>query len=544
MKEPEQIENKDKISFKQWQEKEKLTLRKNQIFDTLFTKRKLNFMESELNKNKYNIIFSSICRDKEVVSNPELYIKTKFNINYWLSYLFSKDIIEIKQALYLIELYVRKQITEIPPEKRVLSQNNYEVINCLCNYLNHSDKQIAYYSCRIISNLTYFPYYIEKLIFSEKNLKEINNFINTNDFDIGHAIIGLLINCCANQNVRKYLVDNKIIERITFLINNNLDQLETKYYILLIRLLYNIIKLFSESDQYTVEQVKNWFLPLLNFFKKTLENNYVKNPWYQRDEFKFYLGILNFYSKLCKDDIKLINEIIGDNFIEVLKEFYYKLDEENKYDMMKIFGGLLAYDDSINQLFINEDFLGLLMNEINRIGYKNNKLLYTILYTWSNIACGPQGQIEQIFGQGILWKAIDILDYFITGNIFTNDINNIIYNGVYLLNEAILGGSNNVKVELMMYQNFLIIKLYYYFLKNDLYEENNIRFLEQIGKGINKLIECGDSEFDEEMVIKFRNKLITVGMEELVNNILFNYEGKNIQIIFKKILEFIEEEEI
>ena len=425
MKEPEQIENKDKISFKQWQEKEKLTLRKNQIFDTLFTKRKLNFMESELNKNKYNIIFSSICRDKEVVSNPELYIKTKFNINNWLSYLFSKDIIEIKQALYLIELYVRKQIKEIPPEKRVLSQNNYEVINCLCNYLNHSDKQIAYYSCRIISNLTYFPYYIEKLIFSEKNLKEINNFINTNDFDIGHAIIGLLINCCANQNVRKYLVDNKIIERITFLINNNLDQLETKYYILLIRLLYNIIKLFSESDQYTVEQVKNWFLPLLNFFKKTLENNYVKNPWYQRDEFKFYLGILNFYSKLCKDDIKLINEIIGDNFIEVLKEFYYKLDEENKYDMMKIFGGLLAYDDSINQLFINEDFLGLLMNEINRIGYKNNKLLYTILYTSSNIACGPQGQIEQIFGQGILWKAIDILDYFITGNIITNDINNL-----------------------------------------------------------------------------------------------------------------------
>ena len=226
MKEPEQPENQEKFLLREWQEKSKLTLRKNKIFDELFTKRKLNSFISEKNKSKFAINIALISKNEEIISNPELYIKSKFDIKNWFPYLFSKNISQIKEALFLIELYVRLQVDELPLEKRALARNNYELINCICNYLNQSDKQISYYSLLIISNLTYFPYNIENIIYSKQNLNEIIIFVNNNDFSLGYEIIVLLLNCCSDLNAGKYLIDNKIIERITFLVNNNLEQIE------------------------------------------------------------------------------------------------------------------------------------------------------------------------------------------------------------------------------------------------------------------------------------------------------------------------------
>jgi len=544
MSETSQAEIQQKISFRESQEKEKLTLRKNKLFDKLFTKRKINSVTEEQNKNKNIINISSISNNPEIISNPELYIKTKFDIKNWFAYLFSKNNNQIKEALFLIELFVRKQNEELPPEQHVLSRNNYELINCLCQYLNHTDKQIAYYSCLIINNLAFFPYHIEKLIYTEKNLNEINLFFNRNDFQIGYEMICLLINCTSNFEVKKYFVDNKIIERITFLINNNLNQLETRHYIYLIRLLCSIVKLFEECDEYSKNKIKDWFYPLLPFFKNTLKNNYVNNPWAKKSESDYYLKLLSFYSKLSLGDIKFIEDIIKDDFVPILIEFFYKLNENNLCQMMEIFGELLSNDDSINQTFINEGILGLLINEINRIEYKNIQLLNLILFASSNIACGSKGQIEELFGQGLLWKAIDISSYYISQNIFNQDIKNVIFNAIYTLNEAIIGGSNEVNTELMIYQDNLIIYIYNFFIKNILDEKNETKTLEQIGRAFNKLIICGESDLDKEILNKFRNKMITVGMEELFNNILFNNDKNNvIQYSFGMILQFLNEED-
>ena len=129
-----------------------MTLRKNKLFDKLFSKRKLNLTIEEQNKNRNKINITSISNNQEIISDPELYIKTKFDIKNWFTFLFSKNINQTKEALYLIELFVRKQNDELPLEKRVLSRNNYDLINCFCQYLNHNDKQIAYYSCLIITH--------------------------------------------------------------------------------------------------------------------------------------------------------------------------------------------------------------------------------------------------------------------------------------------------------------------------------------------------------------------------------------------------------
>lgn len=138
---------------------------------------------------------------------------------------------------------------------------------------------------------------------------------------------------------------------------------------------------------------------------------------------------------------------------------------------------------------------------------------------------------------------MDIPSFYISKNIFTKDINKVIHNAIYTLNEAILGGGSNLKVELMIYQEFLIVYLYYFYLKNYLDKKNEIQILEQIGKAINKLINCGESEFDQDILNKFRNKLISVGMEDLISNLLIIYNEKNIQFNFKMILQFLQEEE-
>ena len=543
MKEPEQPENKEKFLFREWQEKNKLELRKNKIFNKLFIKRKLNTFTDEKNKSKFSINISMVSKNEEIITNPELYIKTQFDIKNWFSYLFSNNTDQIKEALFLIELFIRLQANEIPFENRVLSRNNYELINCLCHYLNHSDKQISYYSMQIVSNLTCFPNHIEKLIYSEKNLNEIIIFINNNDFSLGYEIIILLLNCCSDSKAGKYLIDNKTIERITFLINNNLDQFDPRYYIYLIRLLNTIIKLFDEYDEYNKEQKKYWFTPLLPFFKSCLKNNYVENPWANKDEYVYYLQLLSFYVNIFKDDMKLLGEIIKDNYVEILIDFYYKLNEDNHCEMMKIFAELLSRDDSINQIFIDEGILGLLINEINRIEYKNNNLLNLIFFACSNIACGSNGQIHQLFEQGLIWKAIDISWFYISQNLLNNEINDIIFNAVYTLNEVILGATNDIKVELIIYQDFLIIDIYYNYIKNILNIQKEKKFLGQIGSAINKLIFCGESDVDKEILNKFRNKFISVGFEDLIkNNIIYNDE-KNIQYYFHIILQFLNEDD-
>ena len=533
----------DKISFLSWQEKEKLTLRKNNIFDKLLSKRiSSSFKELQSKNVKYRIKIEEITTNPEIKVNPELYIKTQFDIKKYFPYIFSKNINQIKEALYLIDLFIHLQIEEIPVEKRLLSRNNFELINCLCKFLNFNDKQIEYYSCIILTNLGFFPYHIEKLIYTENNLKEIISFFNRNNFEYGREYIFFLINCNANPEARKYFVKNKLIERITFLINNNLDKLEAQNYIYLIKLIGLIIKVFYEDYAYSFEKIKSWFEPLLPFIKNTLENNYVKNPWAQNRDIKYYIDILQFYAKLGLKDDNLILNLIKDDFCNILIEFYYKInDDKGKVQLMEIFVDLTSKSDSINQVFIDEGLLGLLINEINRIEYKNNNLLSKILLVCSNLACGPLGQIMSLHIQGLLWKMIDICIYY-SSQALDSLTKTIIYDAIFTLNLSIIGSDNTIRTNLIIYQEYDIINIYNFAINNIFFDEKKEnKFLYKIGTAIYKLITAGESDLDTDAFDKFRNKMISVGMEELIISILTNNKDPNVENIYNFILEFIQE---
>lgn len=532
-----------KQSFKNWQENDKLTLRKNRIFEALLSKRIYISKKEEFEKSKYIINIKEISDNEEIKSNPELYIKTKFDIKCWFKHLFSNNIIKIKEALFIIELFIRLQIQQLDLEKRILSRNDVELINCLCDYLLHQDKQIAFYACCCISNLTFFPRHIEIKIYTERNLGKIMTFFNTNDFNFGHELINLVTNCNTNKNQRKYFVDHGIFERLLFLINTNLDKLEPKYYISIIRLLCNITVLFDETNEYSIIQVKKWVMPFLPFVKNTTKNYYVNNPWANYDECEYFIRIINFY--VCKNlkDKNGLDDILKDDFCKILIELYYKINNNNdKNNLMKVFVNFLSREDSINQKFINEGILGLLLNEINRLEFKNYTLLDTILMACSNLACGSVGQIEQLFIQGLVWKAIDIIKYYSKQDL-SLDICKIIYNAIITITEALIGSSNHVRVEIMLYQDYEVIKLLNFTIKNMLSTQNIYILLNEIGDAIISMIHCGESELDEESLNKFKEKLIISEIDEISKNIIFCDEIKDEEIKskFNEIVSFLKE---
>lgn len=532
-----------KQSFKNWQENDKLTLRKNRIFEALLSKRIYISKKEEFEKSKYIINIKEISDNEEIKSNPELYIKTKFDIKCWFKHLFSNNIIKIKEALFIIELFIRLQIQQLELEKRILSRNDVELINCLCDYLLHQDKQIAFYACCCISNLTFFPRHIEIKIYTERNLGKIMTFFNTNDFNFGHELINLVTNCNTNKNQRKYFVDHGIFERLLFLINTNLDKLEPKYYISIIRLLCNITVLFDETNEYSIIQVKKWVMPFLPFVKNTTKNYYVNNPWANYDECEYFIRIINFY--VCKNlkDKNGLDDILKDDFCKILIELYYKINNNNdKNNLMKVFVNFLSREDSINQKFINEGILGLLLNEINRLEFKNYTLLDTILMACSNLACGSVGQIEQLFIQGLVWKAIDIIKYYSKQDL-SLDICKIIYNAIITITEALIGSSNHVRVEIMLYQDYEVIKLLNFTIKNMLSTQNIYILLNEIGDAIISMIHCGESELDEESLNKFKEKLIISEIDEISKNIIFCDEIKDEEIKskFNEIVSFLKE---
>ena len=507
-------------SLKKEQEEAKLSLRKKHIINILLTKRQSMLIAPQLCDNKYKINIKEISSNEEIRNDPELYIKKKLDMKNWFKYLFSQNLNHIKEALFIIELFIRLQIQEITLEERKLSRNDTELINRLSDYLNHQDKQIVYYSCACLANLTFFPNHIEARVCTERNLRKIMEFFNNIDFNFGHKFLFLLINCNTRYKQRKFFIENGITERLAFIMEKTLDKLESTHYIYIIRLLNNICKIFEECDDYNKEQKLKWFLKFLPFVKKTIKDSFVKNPWATSNDCHFYLELLKFYISLDINNKNYLLNIINEEFSRILIEFYYKIND-NKYKilLMEIFINLLANDDTINEQFIQDGILGLFINEINSIEYKNLELLDIILLACSNIVCGTHDQIQQFYKQGLVWKCFDIFKYFSNRNL-SMSIKKIIYNCIFNIAEVIKGSNGNIRIEIMMYEDYEIIKIFVFAFKNLL---DNLLLI-NIGTAIVQLIHCGESDMDEESFIKFKNELIKNGIEDIIDDIITNHK--------------------
>ena len=131
------------------------------------------------------------------------------------------------------------------------------------------------------------------------------------------------------------------------------------------------------------------------------------------------------------------------------------------------------------------------------------------------------GQIQQLYMKGLVWKCFDIIQFLSKQNC-TIFIKKIIYNSFYTIIETINGGDSQIKVEIMLYQDYQIVDIISYVIKNIIDIKNEIYLLDSIGMAMNELIIIGDANLEQEALKKFKNKLIINGMEEMIDNIIFN----------------------
>ena len=81
------LDGKENIeSFKKEQEEAKLSLRKKHIFNALLTKRQSMLIDSPILESKYRINIKEISTNQEIMNDPELDVKNKFNIENWFKY--------------------------------------------------------------------------------------------------------------------------------------------------------------------------------------------------------------------------------------------------------------------------------------------------------------------------------------------------------------------------------------------------------------------------------------------------------------------------
>ena len=95
-------------NYKAEQTRERLNLRKNKIFNTLFDKRKETFVTKFNNPNEIDI--NQLQCDEEIKKDVEKYLKTSYDIKKWFKYIFSSNKNEIYVSLYLLKTYIELQI--------------------------------------------------------------------------------------------------------------------------------------------------------------------------------------------------------------------------------------------------------------------------------------------------------------------------------------------------------------------------------------------------------------------------------------------------
>ena len=222
-------------SYRQEQTKERLNMRKQKVFNLLFSKRKDYFHNNVNGPNEIDI--NSLKCNESIKQDVNEYLKTEYDIKTWFKFIFSSNKNNVYLALFLLRRYIELQILEIKEDKRVLSRNDTELIQKLVDYLLNDDLRISYNSCACLTNLTLFPIHIEKRLYTDKNLEKILHFFNMITKNISaytYKTLLLFMNISTNQDVKVYLMKHDFIKFI-----NDLEELNTIKFC--IRILYQLI---------------------------------------------------------------------------------------------------------------------------------------------------------------------------------------------------------------------------------------------------------------------------------------------------------------
>ena len=539
-------------NYKAEQTNERLNLRKNKIFNTLFAKRKETFVTKFNSPNEIDI--NQLQCDEEIKKDVEKYLKTSYDIKKWFKYIFSSNKNEIYVSLYLLKTYIELQILGLKEKQRMLSRNDTELIQKLVDNLLSDDLKISYNSCACLTNLTLFPINIEKRIYSQRNLEKILKFFDILEKNISsytHLALLLFLNISTDDDTKLYLIKNNFFQRLFGFIKNilnnqikfinDISELETiKYCIRIIQQLIMVCDLFD----------KNYFKLFVEFipYLKIITSKYfvnIDNMAFNENECSYIISLWGFYVKNNDnyDNNEIIKEIIKDNFTKVLISFYKKLkDIKIKTLFVNIFCHFSRADDNCDKIIINDGILTLLNEEIEKYQYSNVNMLNYLIYCCSNFALGSVGENKDLIQLGTIYKVMDITIFYIDDKL-DEEIISLLISCLFCLSSNILGVDREMKKEIIIYKKSLIIKIFCKALKLELKEFFKHKIIEKIILSINDLNVISE-EVDEEKEKDYDIACISNALVEILNNIYNKYNlGKTINEIIVDIIEFIKDKE-
>ena len=530
-------------SYRQEQIKERLNMRKQKVFNLLFSKRKDYFHNNVNGPNEIDI--NSLNCPEDIKKNVNDYLKSGYDIKQWFKYIFSSNKNHIYVALYLLRRYIDLQLLELEEKKRMLSRNDTELIQKLVEYLLNDDIKISYNSCACLSNLSLFPFHIEKRILSERNLEIYLKYFNLITKNISvHTPKSLILflNISTNKDVKVYLMKHNFIEsfyefianvingKVNF--NNDLDELDTIKYC--VRILYQLILVCVIVD-------KNYFKYFIQFipYLKIITSKYfvnIDNIVFNEDECSILIDLWHLYAKFSIDN-NIIFEIIKDNFTQILIKFYKKLKNVKiKIKYSEIFCDLSCAEGECNKMIINDGLLQLISEEIEKYQYSNVILLTYLIFSCSNFAVGTIEDNKILLNLGIIYKVMDITIFYIDDKL-DSEIISLLFKCLSFLIEHINSLDSESKRQIIIYKNSLIIKIFCKVLKLDLEIFTKQRILEKIIIIIKEL-NVASEEIGEENEKNYDVACISNSLVDILNN-LYNKPFFN-QVIKDVIIENID----
>ena len=507
----------------------KLSLRKEKVQIKLMTKRAFESVPEE----SYQINVSELNLSEEIKQDVKGYIKTKFDVKSIFNLLFSKDVIEIKTALYLLNVYVTCQIVELPLEKRFLSRNDYDLVNKLCSLLICPEPKIKYDASSCLINITNFPEKIENRVYTQNNLKYIFDFFQNSDSYLYIQSVQLIANCCAkNKSNQKYFIEQNILEALSTSGKDTKWKLSQKGHI--IRCIHNVGKLIKAGDEYkkliytSIDNIKEIFIQLLKY------------PISDTQEYYYFLINL-FNNFIFPPNEAARQKILCNNFPHYLFEYYYKLDNYNsRKNFLKFIVDFCEGSDSQVQLLLDEGLIDILKQAINEFRFSHRDLLKVLIFGVSNIGFGTLGQVELLHNSKILIDIIEIGQMFYQQiEKFQNNIEeekDILKECLYACCSAITGSTDTLKYELCTFNECVLIKMMSYGLKN--YKDNS--FIHSLLSAMLKLIIMEENMMTD---MSIKKMLIENGIEDFLQSEVIKKHYNNCQgEIARQILDALKEE--
>ena len=536
-------------SYRQEQTKERLNMRRQKVFNLLFSKRK-DYIQCDVN-GPNEIDINSLNCSEDIKKNVNNYLKSGYDIKQWFKYIFSSNKNQIYVALFLLRRYIELQILELEEKKRMLSRNDTELIQKLVDYLLNDDLKISYNSCACLTNLTFFPFHIEKRLYSERNLEICLKFFDIISKDISsytYKSLKLFLNISTNQDVKVYLMKHNFIEKfyefISNIINgkinfvNDLAELDTIKFC--VRILYQLILVCDLFDKNYIK----YFIQFIPYTKLITSKYFVNidNIAFDEDECSIIIYLWQVYTKYYEDN-NIITEIIKDNFTQILIKFYKKFKNvDKKINFTHIFCNLSCVESECSKMIINDGLLQLLSEEIEKYQYSNVNLLTYLILTCSNFALGTIGDNKLLLGLGIIYKVMDITIFYIDDKLDL-EITSLLFNCLNFLIHNINGLDMESKKQIVIYKNSLIIKIFCKTLKLDLKYFTKSKILHNIILIIKDLNVISE-EVNEEKEKEYDMACISNSLVDILNNL---YDKKIFDQIMKdliaEIIQFIKEKE-